>query len=1152
MQEKTERSPSWRGTVRCPVRAPGRGDTAGVRPCAIGRTLAVLVLASLLLACSDHGEGQPASSAHSPGFTPDLGATALNNRGVGLMGMFRYDEAVELFSEVVDRYPEWSDARVNLAIATLNRQRDADEAAALEIVEAVLENDPGNLRANYVAGLLRLYLASPAEALVNFRAVAEADPNDPYAAYYLAQCLAQQGDYEPALEQYRRALQLDPYLRSAYYGAFQSLQRLKRPDEARSMISDYQRLANNPQARLAEFKYTRMGPRGNALASGQPEAARAPPPPEGPVFSPEQALPVTGTGEPLPVVAGASSPVSLTVTDIQDDGHPDLFVAGVAGKEGMHNLLLAGQADGTFTPVVDNPLTGVTEVNAALWGDYDNDGLTDVYLCRRGPNMLWRQAQTGQWENVTASTLTSGGTYDTVDGAIFDADHDGDLDLFLVNGDGPNELLSNNLDGTFRPLARERGIAGDGRASRSVLPVDIDHDRDLDIIVLNREPPHEVYLNDRLWSYRPAPGFDRFRASAALALVAGDLDADGAAELYTFAPQGQLLRWPTQTGAEAGPDVFANTGFSRPRWAQLAILDADGDGELEVLAVTPGGWVLGGSGGPQGDAHFPKAAPIAGSVPVVLAPQQGPALVVLTANGGLSFWPPGTGRYPSLAFTLTGLEDAAQSMRSNASGIGARIALRAGKRWTLTGTGPDDFSGPGQSLQPVSVGLGGAPQADFVTIDWPDGVFQSELDLESGGVHAISETQRQLSSCPVLFAWDGSGYAFISDLLGVGGIGYAVGPGEYAEPRPWENFLLPVGLPRPKSGRLALKITEPMEEVAYLDGARLLAYDLPPGWKMVLDERMATGGVAPTGRPVFYRRSEQPQQAVNERDEDVTSALLHSDGRAAPVGGIDRRFIGRLDHEHVLTLSFAQPLDAQAGEVVLAAEGWVEYPYSQTMFAAWQAGASYDPPTLEARGAEGVWHTLLTHFGYPAGMPRRMSVPLRDLPEGTTTLRLRSNMEIYWDRIEVVYEESPGDMRRQVLPLRLARLARTGFVARTTAAQRRPHYDYARRTPFLDTRYMAGYYTRPGPVDELLRDVDDAFVIIGPGDEVHLEFDAAAEPPPRGWRRYHVLEANGWAKDMDLYTLDGDRVGPLPSAGKPPGPRERLHAMYNTRFQSGR
>jgi hypothetical protein len=48
-----------------------------------------------------------------------------------------------------------------------------------------------------------------------------------------------------------------------------------------------------------------------------------------------------------------------------------------------------------------------------------------------------------------------------------------------------------------------------------------------------------------------------------------------------------------------------------------------------------------------------------------------------------------------------------------------------------------------------------------------------------------------------------------------------------------------------------------------------------------------------------------------------------------------------------------------------------------------------------------------------------------------------------------------------------------------------------------------------------------------------------------------VLETNGWAKDMDLYTADGMTLEPLPVSGKPAARREALHRQYNTRYRSG-
>jgi tetratricopeptide (TPR) repeat protein len=1100
--------------------------------------LPLLIALLSLSACSDAeppSEPVGAPIEQSADFTMPPEAIAGNNRGVGLMGSFRYEDARSQFQELSEQYPDWLDVRVNLAIATLNRQQPGDEQAALELVGEVLAADPAHLRAHYVSGLLHLYLSSPAVAQPHFERVANADPDDAYAAYYLAQCLAQQGEYAGALARYQQAMAVDPYLRSAYYGAFQAQQRLGDREAARALIDDYQRLDANPRSRLAEFKYTRMGPKAEALAVD----AASPAPterPQGNLFAEPRKLAETGLDR--------DAPASLTPVDLNGDGVLELYLAGGSNP----GLLLRGETDGSYRPEPGHALAQVKDVNATLWGDYDNDGLVDAYLCRQGPNQLWRQQAPGEWVDVSAATGTANAGWNTLDGAFVDADHDGDLDLFLVNADAPNELLNNNLDGSFRPLGVERGVSGGARASRGLLALDIDRDRDLDLLVVHAEPPHELFLNDRLWAYRPAEGFDAVLETPLLAIIGADLDADGWPELIGAGIDGRLKQWRREPETGWVASDLGPLGSTDSAWAQLAVLDADGDGSLELLDAGAAGWTLRDGAGrilaADGD-------PLAGLSPAVIDPSQGPGLLTLAPDGALALHPPGPGRFSYLALSLSGREDQAQSMRSNASGLGAGVALRVDSRWTVR-----DYlrplSGPGQGLQPLAFGLGGAERADFVAIDWSDGVFQSELDLAAGQQHRITETQRQLSSCPVLFVWDGSGYRFVTDLLGVGGIGYAVGPGEYAPPRPWENLLLPAGLARPADGRYRLKLSEPMEEALYLDSARLRAYDLPPGWQLVLDERMGVLGPEPTGEPRYYRRELLPARAVNERGEEVTTQLLAADGEAAPVGDLDHRFIGRLKGRHRLELHFDRPLDEASGRPMLVVDGWVEYPYSQTSFAAWQANAGFEAPTLEVQDGAGDWQPLLGQFGYPAGMPRRMSVPLPALPAGARALRLSTNMEVYWDRLALAWSEPLPAAASRLLPLADARVAKTGFARRTTHAQRRPEYDYSRRSPFWDARYMPGNYTNLGPAQALVARTDNALAIIGAGEEVHLEFAAELPPLPAGWNRRLVLETNGWAKDMDLFTKDGETLGPLPSMGEPGEQVSRLHRQYNQRYQAGR
>ncbi|HRP62605.1 MAG TPA: FG-GAP-like repeat-containing protein [Phycisphaerales bacterium] len=1137
-----------------------------------GKIIVILAVVCAVIAPALYVVMVPRSEPKPAPLPPSALQIEQNNRGVGLMGRYEYREAAEIFRALVEARPDWLDVRVNLAIATLNRQEPGDEDAAMQMLAEVLQEDPNHLRAHYCSGLLYLHGGEPDRALPHFKLVAERDPADAHAAYYIGQIMASE-DYAEALAWFSRAMELDPHLRSAHYGASQMLRRLGRDEDATAMLTEFERLRTNPRASLAEFVYTRMGRKGEAIAIDMPLAGRmAVMPPGGSIFA--DAAPLLTNGDDFTWRARESGrAVSMTACDITGNGLIDIFIAGALDEPGLYNAVCIQNADapGTFTLDPTHPLARIPHVNAALWGDFDNDGLTDVYLCRRGPNMLLRRVPAGSndtmWVDVTDATGTSGGDFDTVDGLFFDADHDGDLDVFLVNTDGPNELLSNNRDAslpTFRPIAQQREIAGIGSnsASRQVIAADLDGDRDLDIIVINEQPPHEVYINDRLWQYRSGGSeFDAIRQAEIAAMVAVDMIVDGQIELYGLRErQGrvQRVRWTRnaegvwQEMLQADPPDWSDRKLpeDRERALALAVMDVNGDGQRNVLSLTDRGGAVWNGRGLMHGLHMEAAA---GWGVIVVSTDRGPSVVGLPEGSQPVIWHPGSGRYQYATLSFTGREDAGHSMRSNASGIGTHYAARFGSHWVAGSTLPS-VSGPGQSHQPQAVGVAGHRKIDFLSIDWSDGIFQSEIDLAVGEHHVISETQRQLSSCPVLFVWNGEKFEFVSDVLGVGGMGFAVGPGEYAPSRPWERFKFTEGVLQPKHGRYIIKLGEPMEEACYLDSAKLVAYDLPPGWSMTLDERMGIGDPAPTGATRFYQRSMSPTLAVNERGEDVTQAVQSADLVAAPVGELDLRFIGLLKNDHAITITFPEPLDSEHGDVLLIADGWVEYPYSQTMFAAWQAGATYRAPTIEAMNAEGEWIVVWEQVGYPAGMPREMSVPLPAdrLPPGTRLLRITTNQEIYWDRFLIAWAKECPDAVRRELPLVRAELMRTGFAQRLDLPQRLPYYDYDRRVPLWDTRHQTGFYTEFGDVLPLIRDPNGALAIFGPGEEVHMEFAALNQSPDAGWRRFYVLETEGWCKDMDLFTKDGDTLEPLPvreGAGSLP---RQLHMMFNTRFRSGR
>ena len=474
---------------------------------------------------------------------------------------------------------------------------------------------------------------------------------------------------------------------------------------------------------------------------------------------------------------------------------------------------------------------------------------------------------------------------DAVDGALFDADHDGDLDLWLVNGRGANELLNNNGDGTFRRIARA-GRTGRriGRPSRGVAVADLDGDRDHDLVVLKASPPHEVFLNDRVWQYAPGPGFERFAAAALDAVVAADSDADGQVELYTSGPRG-LERWQPDDRRRLEPRghrARPMPGAPRASWPLPTSTATAGSTCWPARA----GWAAWSTVARRARRppifDQPPSGVTAWAVVARRIPSRGPSvfgagivgLARMGARAAASAVPRHRAHGPRGRQRSTAVEHLGHW---HATGGAGRITLDGGRhrahrrRARARACSPFDRAGRQRGTR-----------ADFVSLVWSDGILQTEIDLDGGRLHRIAETQRQLSSCPVLFAFDGTGFRFVTDILGVGGIGFLERPGVYSPPHPHERVLLPDGMLAARDGRYALMIGEPMEEVAYLDRAALTVYDLPPGWQMALDERKAIAGPVPTGAPIFYREERRPARVTNDRGDDVTARTADCRSRPPP------------------------------------------------------------------------------------------------------------------------------------------------------------------------------------------------------------------------------------------------------------------------------
>ncbi len=162
----------------------------------------------------------------------------------------------------------------------------------------------------------------------------------------------------------------------------------------------------------------------------------------------------------------------------------------------------------------------------------------------------------------------------------------------------------------------------------------------------------------------------------------------------------------------------------------------------------------------------------------------------------------------------------------NKTALGAKVEIFANgqwQKWELAGASGFATQAPPQIL----VGLGRAPGIDLLRILWPTGVLQDEIDLPRTPIIAMKEADRRGSSCPVLFAWDGHKYRFVTDVIGAAVVGHWFTPTRRNTPNPGEWIKVDGSRLAETNGRLSLRFIEPMEEVNYIDQLRLVAIDHP-------------------------------------------------------------------------------------------------------------------------------------------------------------------------------------------------------------------------------------------------------------------------------------------------------------------------------------
>lgn len=323
--------------------------------------------------------------------------------------------------------------------------------------------------------------------------------------------------------------------------------------------------------------------------------------------------------------------------DYDNDGWLDLYVgneSSPAPKPEHANELFRNRGDGTFTEVAgDNGVAHVGFVKGLAWGDYNNDGMLDLYLSHlNGDNALYRNEGEGVGKRFVEVGKEAGvqEPYVSFPTWFWDYDNDGWQDILVAGfdmadlgdmaavhlglpfGAEHHRLYRNNGDGTFAEVARDVGL------DKVILTMganfgDLDNDGWLDCYFGTGMPdlrallPNRMYRNaegERFQDVTTAGGFGTLQKGHGISF--GDLDNDGDQDIY------QVL------GAAFEGDIYANVLLENPghgnSWVTLFLegvqsnRDAIG-ARVCVRVTTPAGisrdiYVTVGTGGSFGSSSL--------------------------------------------------------------------------------------------------------------------------------------------------------------------------------------------------------------------------------------------------------------------------------------------------------------------------------------------------------------------------------------------------------------------------------------------------------------------------------------------------------------------------------------------------------------------
>jgi hypothetical protein len=499
--------------------------------------------------------------------------------------------------------------------------------------------------------------------------------------------------------------------------------------------------------------------------------------------------------------------------DYNQDGFPDLFLVNGSTFENWRrgdsprSHLYRNNGDGTFTDVSED--SGLDHTGWGMGvcvGDYDNDGLEDLYVTYYGGNVLYHNNGNGTFADVTERAGARGHGWGM--GCAFgDYDNDGRLDLYVANyldidiehlGEpgsaanctyrgiatfcgprglwgGRDILFHNNGDGTFADVTEQAGIDPGSYYGLGVVWGDYDRDGRLDIYVANDSTPSSLYHNngDGTFSDLAAPAGVAYSGEgleqAGMGTDFADYDNDGWGDLVkgNFSDDTKNLYHNNRDGTFT--DVSYFSGLGGVGWLYTTFgakfLDYDNDGWKDIFLAD-------GQTFPQMD-RYPTGITyrernllfhnLRNGRFEEVGQRAGPGLAVRKVSRGLA-----TADYDNdgnLEILVTNMNDSPDLIRharpnlnhsilvrtignrSNRDGIGTEVKVVAGglTQWDTVRSGGSYLSSSDLRLH---FGLGEATKVDRMELRWPSGGFEVLSNLPVDHLFVVKEGGGLVESKP--------------------------------------------------------------------------------------------------------------------------------------------------------------------------------------------------------------------------------------------------------------------------------------------------------------------------------------------------------------------------------------------------------------------